>query len=667
MRTRLPALALLVLLCSHIAAGQQEKRPLTPADKAMLKMPSGARLSPDGKRAAFTVREADTVANAWHTQVYLVETNTAAIQQATFGKNSCSDPQWSPDGRWLGFLSTRKGIASTGEDVEGRSALFLLPASGGEAKLAAAPPRDIEEYAWSPDGEIVAMITEAEASEEFRAEAAARENRKLNITVSSDPRTGKELWVLDVSSGALRKAAMLDAGAQSLAWFPDGTKLVYQSNYTGDYNDEQKFDLWTVTLTGSREQLTDMPGPETAAQVSPDGSTIAFISQTVPDIEFAKTEISLLDLKSGQVRRLTESFPLSVEQFRWTPDSRSLVALVNDGCSATLHRVSRSAGTTEQLTDRALVIEGFSMNTTGDIAFGAEGVAMLKEIHVLDRGGVRRLTSFSDQLAPFILGEQRVITVRSRDGLYSIEAVLVLPPGSRGSVRLPLLLAYHGGPYGDFDNRFFQYYPAHILAAQGIATVMPNVRGSSGYDDGFGQANRYDLGGGDYRDAMDVVDWLIRDGIADSSRMAVAGGSYGGYMTNWTISQTPRFKAAVSMFGIFSWLTDWGNSWQPAFETMFLGHEYWEKPLDKNSPWINRAPQTYVRDITTPTLILQGDKDRYTNISNSREMYQALKALGREAEFVVYHGAGHGLRTYPTQWIDSMERTVRWVIERIGG
>jgi dipeptidyl aminopeptidase/acylaminoacyl peptidase len=255
-----------------------------------------------------------------------------------------------------------------------------------------------------------------------------------------------------------------------------------------------------------------------------------------------------------------------------------------------------------------------------------------------------------------------VISVRSRDGLYDIEAVLVLPKGFRQGTRVPLLLAYHGGPYGDFDNRFWQYYPVHILAARGWAVLMPNVRGSSGYSDVFGQANRYDLGGGDYRDAMDVVDHLIAQGIADSARLAVIGGSYGGYLTNWTISQTQRFKSAVSMYGIFSWFTDWSNSWQPDFELMFLGHHYWEKPLDMDNPWISRSPQTFVRNITTPTLILQGDRDEYTNISNSREMYQALKALGREAGFIVYHGAGHGLRTFPNQWIDSMERAVQWII-----
>ena len=658
-------LIILLLTLTTSAAGQDSPRPLLPADKLMLHYPASVRLAPDGSNAAFTVRKADTATNRWITHVYSVDVRTGTERQLTFGAQSCTTPQWSPDGRWLGFLSSRPSVDRSGTLQSGRRMLFAIPRSG-EPRLLAAPPRDIEEFTWSPDGGTVALLTEAAAAPAMRDENARRTSRQLDITVSSDPPISRELWLLDVSSGTLRRITALDPGAEGLAWFPDSRGLVYQTNYTGKYDDEQKWDLWSVSTEGAKEQLTDAPGPEHAPRVSPAGSTIAFLTQTVPDIEFAKTEISLLDMDTRQLRRLTEQQPLSVEEFAWDPDGKSLVALLNEGTSATLHRVDRSSGATRKLTDDAMVVQGMDMNASGDIAFIAGGVAAMREVHVLNRGGVRRCTDFSAQLAPFRLGTQRVITVRSRDGLFDIEAVLVLPADYRPGKSVPLVLAYHGGPYGDFDNRFYQYYPAHILAARGVATVMPNVRGSSGYDDAFGQANRYDLGGGDFRDGMDVVDYLIREGIADSSRMAVMGGSYGGYMTNWTISQTQRFRAAVSMYGIFSWLTDWSNSWQPSFERMFLGHDYWEKPLDSNSLWISRAPQTYVKNITTPTLILQGDADVYTNISNSREMYQALNALGREVEFVVYHGAGHGLRTYPNHWIDVMERTVGWITKRVG-
>ena len=652
---------LLLLLLFLFGFQSNAQRPLTPADKGMFLQPSYPVLSPDGGSVAFTIKRMDTTANEWRWQVYTVDVRTRELLQVTQSEADCEDPAWSPDGRLLSFLSERPFADSAGIVEEGRTALFAMPADGGEATLICALDDDIDEYRWSPDGRLIALLVTAHAPASFSQESQRRERRKLDITASSDPHSYSELWLCDVGRRKAWKVRDLDAGAEGIRWFPGGDRLLYQTNYTGEFDDEQKWDLWSVTLDGQTEQLTNMPGPESHGRVSPDGKWVACITQTVPDIEFAKTEISLLNLETRQFSRLTADAEYSVEDFRWTPDGEALIALFNERTSAVLYRVDRRSGAIERLTDPAQVVRDLDGSVFGGIAFTAATAEGLDEVCVRDAKGVQVLTTFSEQLAAFIRGEQRVITVRSRDGLYDIEAVLVLPPGYREGTRVPLLLDYHGGPYGDFDHCYWQHAPAHILAARGWATVMPNVRGSSGYSDAFGQANRYDLGGGDYRDAMDVVDWLITQGIADSSRMAVSGGSYGGYMTNWTISQTSRFKAAVSKYGIFSWLTDWSNSWQPAFEVMYFGYPYWEKPLDENNLWISRAPQTYVRNITTPVLILQGDEDLYTNIANSTEMYQALHEMGRDVEYVVYHGAGHGLYDTPNQWIDSVERMVAWI------
>jgi dipeptidyl aminopeptidase/acylaminoacyl peptidase len=641
-----------------------QQRPFTPADKALLRTPATPVLSPVSDAVTFTIREADTTNNRWVTHVHLLDVDGNS-RQLTRGEESCTSPAWSPDGALISFLSARAGMDGQGKRSSGTAALFAIPASGGEARLLAATENDILEYAWSPDGSRIAFLTQTSLPDSILAHHAPRTERKLNLTVSSDPKPGRTLWLLTPSSSQIRRVTDLDAGVSNITWFPDGERLAYQSNYTGEYNDEQKHDLWMTDLSGATSRLTGMDGPERKPRISPDGRFIAYISQTVPDIEFAKAEISLLDMTTRGTRRVTANAVHSVTDMHWLPDG-SLLALFNVGTSAELHLVDPGSGAQRRVTDPALVVSDIHASRSGSAVFIADGVAMLREIFLHTKDGSARRTKFSEQLKPFLPGRQEVITVRSEDNLFDIEAVLVTPPGFNPGTPLPLLLAYHGGPYGDFDNKFLQAYPAHILAAHGIATVMPNVRGSSGYSDAFGQANRYDLGGGDFRDAMRIVDVLIARGIADSSRMAVMGGSYGGYMTNWTISQTPRFRAAVSLFGIFSWFTDWSNSWQPVFEIMYLGYNYWEKPLDMNNLWISRAPQTYARNISTPTLILQGDKDQYTNLANSREMYQALHALGCEVEFVVYHGAGHGLRNNPNQWIDSMERSVQWILERIG-
>ena len=223
-----------------------------------------------------------------------------------------------------------------------------------------------------------------------------------------------------------------------------------------------------------------------------------------------------------------------------------------------------------------------------------------------------------------------------------------------------MILTVHGGPYGSFKNTFIQIYGTKIWTDKGYLVFAPNPRGSSGYSDEFAQANRYDLGGGDYRDIMTGVDYIISKGFVDTTRMGVTGGSYGGYLTNWIISQNNRFKAAVSMYGLFSLFTDWSNSVQPAWEKMYLGYYYWEKPINMENQYVSRSPAFYVQNISTPTLIMHGTADIYTNISNSREMYQALHTRGVPTEFVVFPRAGHGLRNEPNQYRDVVERATNW-------
>ncbi|MGE5316254.1 MAG: S9 family peptidase [Acidobacteriota bacterium] len=658
MRHRIISPFLLVSLLSCLLVAQ--KRPYTARDHATLEMPSSPVISPDGSKIAYTVKRADTKSSKWITQVYVADAASHSSRQFTSSIASSTAPQWSPDGRTLSFLSRREFLDDSLSKHSGTPQLFFLSMDGGEAHAITAIEEGIEEYAWAPDGKSIAILTEEAQTDSARDASEERTSKKMDWTSSNDPKPGKTLYLYDRASGKLREIGRLDRGASDLAWAPDGSKLVYQTNYTGEYNDEQKYDIWTVDLKGRTTQLTKMKGPETQPMFSPDGRQIAFITQTVPDIEFAKTELSIMKADGSDVRSLTKAASYSVTRFEWAPDGRSIVALLNERTSSICCRISPSTSSIEKLTDPKYVVSDIAVAENGAVALGVETATTLKELAILKKNTVDIVTNFSAQLSPFTFGESRVLTVKSRDGKFDLDAVVVLPVGYKEGTRYPLLLAYHGGPFGEFDNKLYQYYPVQILAQEGVMTVMPNVRGGSGNTDEFSQANRYDLGGADFRDAMDIVDALIAKGMVDSTKMGVTGGSYGGYMTNWTISQTPRFKAAVSMYGIFSWFTDWSNSFQPAFEQMYFGYNYWERPVDMQNLWFKTSPQTYVKNIVTPTLILQGTEDQYTNISNSREMYAALKELGRTVEFVVYPRAEHGLRTEPNQYINVLERSVSW-------
>ncbi|HKJ68746.1 MAG TPA: prolyl oligopeptidase family serine peptidase, partial [bacterium] len=292
-----------------------------------------------------------------------------------------------------------------------------------------------------------------------------------------------------------------------------------------------------------------------------------------------------------------------------------------------------------------------------------EDAGHLPEIAVNREGRQTLLTNNSRQLEEYQTGSAQLYRWESVDGA-EIEGVLFLPPGFEESSKYPMILTVHGGPYGRFRREFLQYYFSQQYTADGYIVFAPNPRGSSGYTDAFGKAIWHEkgghMGGIDYQDIMAGVDALIRDGYVDSTRMGVTGGSYGGYLTNWIISRTDRFAAAVSMYGIFSLFTDWSNSWQPAWEKMYLGIYYWEQPINREHPYVQYSPAFYVENIRTPVLIMHGTDDKYTNLSNSQEMHQALKTLGREVKFVVYPREGHGLSDEPNHRRDVLLRAKRW-------
>lgn len=421
----------------------------------------------------------------------------------------------------------------------------------------------------------------------------------------------KEIWLIEVETRRSRRLYTGDYGINRLEFSPDGELIAYTTNYSGEYNDEQKYDIWLVSVPdGSVRQLTDLPEPETSPCFSPDGQCIAYISQTVPDIEFAQTDISLIPLKGGEPVNLTSGFDFPVSSPHWSPDGSSIYFEAMIGTHTHIYRVSVKNNKIFP------VIEGrrccYQINFSRDgrtMGFLSEGPSSLPEITVRGKGEEKKITHYSDVLTGYALGTQEVIHWKSQDGL-KIEGLLIRPVGYQAGRRYPLILVVHGGPFSRFRDTFRQRYYLQLYAANGYVVLAPNPRGSSGYSDWFGQANRYDLGGMDYKDIMAGVDYVISLGIADSTRLGVIGGSYGGYMTNWIISHTNRFKAAVSMYGIFNLVTDW---------------------------------------------------------SNSKEMYQALKVLGKPVEFVIYPREGHGISREPNHIVDKMNRILDWFEKYLKG
>ena len=619
-----------------------------------LKYPSELNLSRDGSVVTFTIRETDFTKSRYFRNIWRVSTQKGHTEKLTFGTDQNRSPRFSPNGKLIAFLSDRSYIKD-GQRFSNRTQIWILPERGDPWRLTDAS-ENVQFFRWAPDGKSIAFIVKKALPDSVRRLQKEQRSHGFDAEEIGKPKQPNEIWLISLSGKTSRKLATIDPGLNYLAFSPDGKTLAFTTNYTGSENDAQKYDIFLLDLrSGNMSPFTDFPGPETHPSFSPDGKFIAYISQTVPDIEFAQTDVSLLSVRGGAPRNLTANFDYAVTDFTWDPRGKRIYFEGAVRTASNIFSVEIASGKIEGVLTGTDCLSDFQISANGhDWAYLAENSRTLPEITFYNGKKTFRLSGFSDRLKNFSLGEQKVIQWKSDK--WTIEGLLVTPVGYQPGLPVPLIVAVHGGPYGRFQNRFRQYYQFQFWANHGFAVLAPNPRGSEGYGDTFGQANRYDLGGGDYRDIMRGVDHVIQMGVADSTRLGVIGGSYGGYMTNWMISQTQRFKAAVSMFGIFSLLTDWSNSVQPSWEKMYFGTYYWEDL----QPYLKHSPAFYVTRIHTPVLILHGKEDQMTFISNSKEMYQALRILKRPVEFVVYPREGHGISREPNHREDVYRRALKW-------
>ncbi|MDW8167801.1 MAG: S9 family peptidase [Acidobacteriota bacterium] len=665
-------IALLMILLGAVpaAATSAEKKRLTMRDMLSFRLVSQPALSRDGRRVAFVVAEADFQESRYRTDIWVVETEGGKPRPFTRSREDESMPRWSPDGRWLAFLSNRPGRAPEArqeeeEDRRPKNQIWIMPSDGGEAVQLTQAEEGVIAYEWAPDSRAIIYLTRETLPKPERERRERERKYKFDAIVEEKERYRREFWTVEIET---RKATRLFEGDYGIAEFevsPEGKRIAYATNYTGRVDDGKKFDIWVFSLDeGRARQLTRRPGGERSPRWSPDGRWIAFLAPQIAEIPYSQSELFLVPADGGEWREVTKAFDRGVEGGRWHPAGRDLYALALLGTETHLVRIPIDGGSPEPITRGARVISAFDLSADGrTLVLLSEDARSLPDLWLLRSGSndLTRLTEMNPQLQEFEIAEHEVIRWKSVDGL-EIEGVLVKPVGYEPGKRYPLLVAVHGGPHSRVVNAFRQYYNFQIWAANGYAVFAPNFRGSSGYDGKFDIANRRDLGGKDFQDIMTGVDHLIRIGLADPDRLGIFGGSYGGYMTNWAITQTDRFKAAISMYGIFNLITDFSNSYLPSWEPDYLGAYYW----DDLDIYIRRSPFAYVKNIKTPVLILHGEADPNTFISNSKEMYTALTHLGKTVEFVRYPREGHGFRELNHR-LDEMRRCLEWFDRYVKG
>jgi len=661
----------LALLLALPAAGQP--RPVTIDDVVDLKAVGSAEVSPDGTQVIYTVRqfeadprERDRMNPRTRIWKVSVADGASSARQMTYGERGDSQPQWSPDGRYISFVSAR----GTGENVQGQ--IQLMRADGGEAWPLTAAPEGIASYVWSPDSTRIAFI----ATDPRSAEDEARLKKRDDAQVYEDDFQYAHLWVIDV---ATKEAARITEGtrytAGQPAWAPDGTRLVFQGSTTPMLRDNRR-DLYIATVASKAiETITTNFGPDQSPAWSPDGRTIAYLAQvidapplldgTVPGL-VQQQRLTLYDVAARTHRDVTGDLTVAPGAPTWSPDGARIHFTSGTRAYVEAYALDVASGRFTQLTtNRTLQVH--SMSRDGRVVAGTlDSPSAPAEVFVADAtlGNLRVLTDTNPQAKAFALGESEVFTWKSRDGL-EVEGILLKPVGYRTGQRYPLLVVAHGGPAGAFTNnyRVGGLEGGQYLAGEGWAIFYPNPRGSTNYGERFLQANVSDWGGGDYRDIMTGVDALIARGIADPDRMAHIGWSYGGYMTAWVVSQTSRFKAAMVGAGLTNMWSMYGTNDIPNVLVGYFGGI----PNAETLPlYLDRSAMHHIDTVTTPTLILHGAQDERVPVGQAQEMFRALKDRGRTTELVFYPRAGHGISEYYHQK-DRLRRIRDWVTTHAAG
>lgn len=649
-------------------------RPVTIDDVLDLKAVGSPQVSPDGSRVLYTVRAWEKQGERMEsrTHIWVVGVEGGDARQITFGERGESQPRWSPDGRYISFVAARG--SGTGDNAP-RPQVYLMRADGGEAAALTEAKEGVKAYSWSPDSRRIAYITTDPRSDEEEAALRRRDDERV---FEGDFRYD-HIWTIDVpAEGAAserREAVRLTEGRDytvldAPTWAPDGTRVAFAAKTTPMLRDSRS-DVYVAEIASRRVQkISTNPGADGEPSWSPDGATIAWVSEpvtadalgdgTLPSY-IGLGHLMLYDVARGTI---TDAYrpDLGVEPrgLEWTPDSRAILFGAGRRTYNEIFRFDVASRTYTALTREKTIAYGSRSRDGQVVAVTMDTPTTPAEVYVTDSSfaNLRRLTTTNPQAASFALGETEVVTWKSTDGL-EIEGVLLKPVGYVPGRRYPLLVVAHGGPAGAFVNnyRVGGLEGGQLWAGQGWAVFYPNPRGSSNYGEEFLRANITDWGGGDYRDIMSGVDALIARGIADPDRLAHIGWSYGGYMTAWVITQTTRFKAAMVGAGLTNMWSMYGTNDIPNVLVSYFGGY----PNAETLPLYNgRSAMSFVDRVTTPTLILHGAEDARVPTGQAYELYRALKDRGRITELVFYPREGHGISEYYHRK-DQLTRIHAWV------
>ena len=632
-------------------------RGVTPEDYLAFQFINDAHLSPDGKQAAYVLTTIDQKRNRRSNSIWVVETGGASAPRKLTADGS-NAPRWSPDGTRLAFLASRGG------DGEGNPRqIFVLRLDGGEGQPLTHLKNGLTSYQWSPDSKRIVAVSRIGPGDAGTRKSDARHythiSYKFNDTGWFDDRRS-HLWIVDAATGADRALTSGDDWNDTdPQWSPDSNKIAFVSDRTGkELENGFNKDVWVISAEGGPlTKISDHEFADTEPRWSPDGSKIAFAGQTQRR-QFPRLYVATA---TGGV-----ASTLVVDQLDLIPGDLRWVAAgelrFETGFRGTNHifRVDLAAHNFAPVTKGERSVRGYDINhKAGLMSYLANDFKHLDDLFVssLDGSGERQLTHLNGKLwSELDLASVERLPFESSDG-WAIDGFLVKPLGWEPGQKYPLIVSVHGGPAGQYGTDWYQEF--QIYAAKGWGVFFCNPRGSTGYGEKFERGIVNNWGGMDYQDVMAGVDAAIKKNPwIDTGRLGVTGGSYGGFMTNWIVGHTNRFKAAVTLRSVSNFISDDGT------RDGAYGHEEdFKGPLfDNFEQYWSASPLKYARNVKTPTLVLHSDNDFRVPIEQGEQWFRALKHYGVTTELVLFPRENHNLtRTgEPKHVVESMNWQLYW-------
>ncbi|HQU90816.1 MAG TPA: S9 family peptidase [Pyrinomonadaceae bacterium] len=648
-----------------VVDGQSGRRPLKLNDLFRIKNVSNPQLSPDGQWVAYVVSTIDVKGDKSDSNIWMVSFDGKTHRQITFSTDSETSPQWSPDGKYLSFLSSRPGPNRGGQ-------VWILDVDGGEARQLTDIKGRLQSYEWSPDSKRMAMVIgDPDPDDPGPAVPGATPKPPKPIVldrykIKQDGQgyltsTRKSyVYLYDIAAKTLDRLTKGKVDEGSPVWSPDGTRIAFTSNRKADPDRDPGSQIYVAEAKAGSIEKQVTPGSSRGGgpEWSPDGKSLVFLESD--ELKYGAYNMNHLtvvasDGSSAPVRvKAAEDLDRGVSNAEFSLDGKWLYFLVTDDMSVYPARIGVADGKFERLMPSPVVIS--SVNSKGGrVVALSGGNNKANEVYAFENGSLRQLSRQNDDLfAEFELPLTEEVRFKSADGT-DVSALLTYPYGYVKGTKVPFLLRIHGGPNGQDQNSFSA--ERQFFAANGYAVMAVNYRGSAGRGQKFSRSIFANWGVYEVQDLHAGVDHAIKMGVADPDKLGVGGWSYGGILTDYLIASDNRFKAATSGAGT-------------AFTVSYYGSDQYITQYDNEigPPWEPKAWETYQKlsypflqanRIKTPTLFLGGDRDFNVPISGGEQMYQALRSLGVDTQLIIYPNENHGI-SRPSYVRDRYERYLAW-------